>query len=134
MRFKMPSPIVESRNKDYEVNDQQQQQQKSSNNGFIRNSNGENGSGDPESLGVLLEDGQLNNGPTARPMVVNFGPGTTTRTSISRLNPPQNRLIILAISFMVLGAAIGALTIYFASNQTCLQGKIFLIIFLDNLL
>lgn len=129
----MPSPIVENRNKDYDVSDQQQQQQKSANNGFIRNQNrnGENG-GDVESMGVLLEDRTINNGPSPRPMIVNFGPGATTRTSIPRqytfgsvYKEPQlrNRLLILAVAFMVVGAAIGALTIYFAGNQTCLQGK-----------
>ena len=65
-------------------------------------------------------------------VIVNLGPGSVTKTSIQPSNhqndlikPPssldlfkrsklRNRLIVLACAFLVLGAAFGALTIYFA--------------------
>lgn len=130
--------MVENHNKDFQLDAGGDEAQKTANNGFLWNTgrSGENGGGggqDVDVTGVLLEDRSLNNGPSTKPMIVNFGPtGATTRTSISRhytlgsvYKEPRlrNRLIVLAVAFMVLGAAFGALTIYFAGTPSCLQGK-----------
>lgn len=121
----MPSPIIENRNKDFQTDEQQ----KSPYNGFLRppSCNAENGNSMDET--ILLEDRNLNNCPTTKSMVVNFGPSgtTTTRTTMSsarnnsysfksvyKVPELRNRLLILAVAFTVLGAAFGALTIYFA--------------------
>lgn len=132
--------MVENHNKDFQFEAGGDEAQKTANNGFLWNTgrtvggeNGGSGGQDVDVTGVLLEDRSLNNGPTTKSMIVNFGPtGATTRTSISRhytlgsvYKEPRlrNRLIVLAVAFMVLGAAFGALTIYFAGTPNCLQGR-----------
>lgn len=134
----MPSPMLENHNKDFQLEAGGDEAQKTANNGFLWNTGrsvgGENGGADVDVTGVLLEDRSLSHGPTTKPMIVNFGPtGATTRTSISRhytlgsvYKEPRlrNRLIVLAVAFMVLGAAFGALTIYFAGSPNCLQGML----------
>lgn len=82
---------------------------------------------------VVVNNGPLNN---KTPTIVHFGAGSNVpRTSLhnaSGLTQPahtsdcffkestlRRRLLVLAISFMVFGAAIGALAIYFAGSYRC---------------
>lgn len=85
------------------------------NNGYLR-SNIENGSNMDESMGVLLDT----NTPPAKPLIVNFGPKTSTRTSIVRNfsfsyiyhdSKIRNRFLLFALVFILFGTAIGAIVV-----------------------
>lgn len=64
--------------------------------------------------------------------IVHFGPGPCTRTSIQRTNlisqdpKLRNRLFVIAAALIVLGAAIGALSIYFARFHVCTSGELYI--------
>lgn len=88
------------------------------NNGYLR-SNIENGSNMDESMGVLL-DTKDTNAPPAKPLIVNFGPRTSTRTSIVRSfsfsyiyhdSKIRNRFLLFALVFILFGGAIGAIVV-----------------------
>ncbi len=96
------------------------------NNGYLLRTNIENGSNMDESMGGLLDA----NAPPAKPLIVNFGPRTTTRTSIVRNfsfsyiyhdSKIRNRFILFALLFILFGAAIGAIVV--TITHQCVQRK-----------
>lgn len=68
-------------------------------------------------------------GDNSKTTIVHFGPGPCTRTSIQRTNlisqdpKLRNRLFVIAAALIVLGAAIGALSLYFARFHVCTAGE-----------
>lgn len=114
------------------------------NNGHLPKINGagENGNGDVEASGPLLEltcnDNEStirSNGPTASggksAMVVSFGPGggTSTRTFshlYSQSTNGKRRLLLLGVLFMLIGALLAALVILVGGGfapDSCANGK-----------
>ncbi|XP_059609533.1 neprilysin-1 [Phlebotomus argentipes] len=109
----------------------------------------ENGSGAPaqvptdaagmqsvdEATGILLQPETMPESglqevaaPQKTSTVVHFAPGSVPQTSVQRGLPIEfmyrdtklrRRLLVLAVALMVLGAAIGALSIYFAGTFNC---------------
>ncbi|GAB0091434.1 Neprilysin-1 [Sergentomyia squamirostris] len=158
----MPSPISESRNREFLL--QGDQWQKSVNNGYLRTTpahlersigaeNGSSGGGGggvmpndittagmqqlDEATGILLQPDTINEGGGIADVggqqqktstIVHFAPGSVPQTSVQRRMPIEfmyrdtklrRRLLVLAVALMVLGAAIGALSIYFAGTFNC---------------
>lgn len=130
----MPSPITEN--------------QKKINNGYLHNvpsiagtttphricCDG-NGQVDEALLGEnqsqqIVCDGPAGAGDNSKTAIVHFGPGPCTRTSIQRTNlissdpKLRNRLFVIAAALIVLGAAIGALSLYFARFHVCTSGEL----------
>lgn len=128
----MPSPIIEN--------------QKKINNGYLHNvpaivgtttphricCDG-NGQVDEALLGENQSQQIICDGPAgagdSKTTIVHFGPGPCTRTSIQRTNlisqdpKLRNRLFVIAAALIVLGAAIGALSLYFARFHVCTSGE-----------
>ncbi|XP_055711716.1 neprilysin-1 [Phlebotomus papatasi] len=151
----MPSPISESRNRDFLLHGDEWQ--KSVNNGYLRTAIGaENGAGGTgqvpsdsiglqqtdEATGILLQPETIAEGtlqcsemgvqPQKTSTIVHFAPGSVPQTSVQRGLPIEfmyrdtklrRRLLVLAVALMVLGAAIGALSIYFAGTFNCCSAR-----------
>lgn len=81
---------------------------------------------------VSMGGGPGTTGDNSKTTIVHFGPGPCTRTSIQRTNlisqdpKLRNRLFVIAAALIVLGAAIGALSLYFARYHVCTSGELFI--------
>lgn len=140
---KMPSPCVNDTNHQASKEDARQT---FVNNGYLRtatvsglpmshhrnNSSTENGLAMDEATGVLLEEKNLNGPPSSKSVIVNFGPGSMTRTSVAKslsvrgvCHEPELRKIVLIIVVVsiIIGALFGALISYLSSTESCDNGK-----------
>lgn len=86
-----------------------------------------------ENTSQQIMGGPGTTGDNSKTTIVHFGPGPCTRTSIQRTNlisqdpKLRNRLFVIASALIVLGAAIGALSLYFARYHVCTSGELFFI-------
>lgn len=141
----MPSPIIENRNKDYQL--PVDERQLFINNGYLHTGSAnnrnncnsvDNGIAMDDATGILLEEKNAN-GPS-KPIIVNFGPtGTTTRTAVGgsasagrrtlsvaalcKEAKSRNSLLIAAGVLIVLGAVCGGLVIYLIGGPECSGGE-----------
>lgn len=87
--------------------------------------------GETDQQQIVMGGGVAGAGDNSKTTIVHFGPGPCTRTSIQRTNlisqdpKLRNRLFVIAAALIVLGAAIGALTLYFARFHVCTAGEWF---------